>query len=118
MFLEKYFKYMKTFLTILISVLILVSLFLAFKSEAPKEVEKDFIQFKDIGQIALDEEDKLKLQTFLGKDLEVLGSDIIINAGHEYIELRVGNVSKIRIERDNIFINTNNLFINNELYGK
>jgi len=98
----------KTIITILISIIISVS----FSFFLFTEKESDFIQFKDIGQISLDEENKLKIQTFFEKDLEILGSDVIVNAGNETIEFRVGNSNKIRIERDSIYLYTENLFIN------
>ncbi len=103
---------MKTIITILISVIISVSIsFFLFT-----EKESDFINFKDIGHISLDEENKLKIQTFIEKDLEMLGSNVIINAGHESIELRVGDSNKIIIGRDRIDILTDNLYINNNKY--
>jgi hypothetical protein len=105
---------MKTLITILISVIFSVSLsFLLFT-----EKKSDFITFKDIGQIAFDETDKLKIQTFIEKDLEILGSNVIVNAGHETIEFRVGYENKIIISRDRIDILTENLYINNNKYGK
>lgn len=108
---------MKTFLTILISIIVSVSLSLIL---TPKNnvIKEDFITFKKTGQIALDEDDKLKIQSFVGNDLEMLGNNVIINAGNEFIELRVSNKSKIRIEDDSIYLDTDNLFINNVKYGK
>ena len=103
---------MKTLITILISVIISVS----FSFFLFVEKESDFITFKNIGQIAMDESDKLKIQTFIEKDLDILGSDVIINAGHETIEFRVGNENKIIIGRDRIDILTDNLYINNNKY--
>lgn len=99
---------MKTILTILISVIFSVSI----SYFIPKE--SDFIELKDIGQIALDENDKIKIQAFTGNNLEMLGNNVIINAGNEFIELRVGDTSKIRIERENIYIDADNLFINDK----
>jgi hypothetical protein len=99
---------MKNIIIILISVFISVSIsFILFTDK-----EKDFIDLKDIGQIALDEENKLKIQTFSGKDLELLGNNVIINSGNEKIEFRVGDSNKIIITRDRIDILTNNLYIN------
>ena len=103
---------MKTLIAILISVIISVS----FSFFLFTEKESDFITFKNIGQISMDESDKLKIQTFIEKDLDILGSDVIINAGKEKIEFRVGNENKIIIGRDRIDILTDNLYINNNKY--
>lgn len=76
-----------------------------------------FITFKDIGQINLDNNSKLEVDTFVSKNLVVnSGNDIILNAGNDFISIRVGTSEKIKITRERIDINTENLFINGVSY--
>lgn len=101
-----------TIITTIITVLTL--LFISIKI-----TNNDFITFNNIGQISLSNPNKLEIDTFIDKDFVVnSGNDIIINAGNEKIELRVGNLNKITITRNRIDINTNNLFINGIKYNK
>lgn len=77
---------------------------------------KDFIVFKKLGQLALDKKERLEVDTFVGKDFVLhSGNNVILNAGNETFEIRVGNKNKIKISRDRIDITSDTLYLNDKL---
>ena len=102
--------------TIIITILFILNASLLVNFIKTNFGNKDFIKYKELGQIALDKEKIFEIDTFGGTDFVLhSGNNIIVNAGNKSLELRIGNENKIKITRDRIDI-YGNLFINNKKY--
>lgn len=84
------------------------------------KINKEYLTFKNTNNEVVGEifafENNLIMYGFVNKNLEIgTGGDVILNAGGDKLELRVGNSNKIKITRDRIDITSKELYINNKL---
>ena len=80
------------------------------------KIQDNYLTLGKTGQLFITPDNNLSLYGFVNKNLEIgTGGDIIINAGKDKLELRVGNSNKIKITEDRIDITSKEVYINNQL---
>lgn len=106
--------------TIFIIIILFLMQFMYFNNKIDNskiKIQKEYLTFDKTGQIYITPNGNFSMYGFNGKDLEIgTGGNIIINAGNDKIELKVGNTNKIEITKDKINI-IGEVYINNNLFN-